>query len=227
MKTQTILSLLQEIFVKPIVPFDLNLKEVVVFDFTKENADLQKIDLSDTDQFSEYIFDSLKKNNSPVGLGRYAEDRTIYARSTLFDTEKEARTIHLGIDIWAQAGTPIFAPLDGTVHSIKNNASFGDYGPTIILTHTFGDLSFHTLFGHLSTDSLSLKQGDKILAGQEIARIGTCLENGNWPEHVHFQIIIDMLGKEGDFPGVCKPSEKEMFFRNCPDPNLLLRSLRI
>ena len=47
----------------------------------------------------------------------------------------EWRTIHLGMDLFIQEGSPVFAPLDGIVHSFANNNRKHDYGPTIILEH--------------------------------------------------------------------------------------------
>jgi 4-aminobutyrate aminotransferase-like enzyme len=46
--------------------------------------------------------------------------------------------------------------------------------------------------------------------------------NGGWPPHVHFQIVGDLLGREGEFPGVAPSSQREVWLSLCPDPNLLL-----
>ena len=54
------------------------------------------------------------------------------------------------------------------------------------------------------------------------ASIGNSDENGGWPPHVHVQIITDMLGREGDFPGVCSRDEWSYWQRICPDPSDLL-----
>ena len=48
------------------------------------------------------------------------------------------------------------------------------------------------------------------------------VENGGWPAHLHFQIIGDLMGFIGDFPGVAKQSEIEEWLERCPDPNLIL-----
>jgi len=37
-------------------------------------------------------------------------------------------------------------------------------------------------------------------------------------------LIEDMQGLKGDYPGVCKFSERERYLANCPDPELILRS---
>ncbi|HSI90676.1 MAG TPA: peptidoglycan DD-metalloendopeptidase family protein, partial [Adhaeribacter sp.] len=135
------------------------------------------------------------------------------------------RSLHLGIDIWAQAGTAVYAPLAATIHSFQDNAAYGDYGPTLILQHELEGTVFYTLYGHLDRASLkNLKPGKTIAKGEKIAEFGPYPENGDWPPHLHFQIIADMQNLKGDFPGVCKPSEKAFYVALCPDPNLILQS---
>ena len=207
-----------------IIPFNLNDKNVVIFDFTKKNEELKNIDIVDTERFTDYIFSKLKQNNTPVGIGKYNEDRIIYARSPLFKVEGGYRTVHLGIDIWAKEGTPILAPITGVVHSFKNNSKFGDYGPTIILEHHIENVRFYTLYGHLNLESIqNLKKWQKFDRGNQIARIGSHLINGSWPPHLHFQIITDMQGLEGDFPAVATIKDRKRFLDLCPDPNLILK----
>ena len=130
----------------------------------------------------------------------------------------------MGIDLWAPAGTEVFAPLAGEVHSFQDNANYFDYGPTIILKHDINGLTFHTLYGHLSRESLSgLVDGKKIAKGQSLARLGAASVNGDWPPHLHFQIMVETQGKRGDYPGVAAPSKVSYYRKNCPDPNLILR----
>jgi murein DD-endopeptidase MepM/ murein hydrolase activator NlpD len=119
----------------------------------------------------------------------------------------------------------VYAPYDSVVHSAKDNALFGDYGPTIILSHTIADETFYTLYGHLSRESLiGKKPGTTIKQGEEFARLGAPPINGDWPPHLHLQIILDMLGKVGDYPGVAAESQRDLFLTLCPDPNLIVRS---
>jgi len=165
-------------------------------------------------------------DNLPNGVlraGGYDEDRAIYAGEA-FTAGDEPRTIHLGLDIAAPAGTLVFAPLAGTVHSFQDNAAAFDYGPTIILEHTVApDLTFHTLYGHLSRDSLAdLRVGRAFAAGEPVATLGTAEVNGNWPPHLHFQIILDIADRRGDFPGVFRKSQRDVWRRICPDPRPLL-----
>ena len=57
-----------------------------------------------------------------------------------------------------------------------------------------------------------------IEAGEIFARIGTFEENGKWSPHLHFQIMLDMLGNRGDFPGACTPAQADIWKSICPDP---------
>jgi len=207
-----------------VVPFDLHGPGVYVFDYSDSNEELKEQDFSDLQKFIDFSFEKIKENNAEVGVGGYAESRSIYKRSEVFKSGEEYRSVHLGIDITAEAGTEIFAPLNGKVHSFQNNSSFGDYGPTIILEHNLNGEVFYTLYGHLSLNSLDgLFEGKEIKKGQKIAEFGDPKVNVGWPPHLHFQLITDMLGKKGDFPGVCTPSEKEYYLNICPDPNLILK----
>ena len=135
--------------------------------------------------------------------------------------------LHLGVDIWGPAKTPVYAPLEGIVHSFAFNDAFGDYGATLIVQHVISGFIFHTLYGHLSLASIQEKQeGQTITRGEWIAAFGEPAENGQWPPHLHFQIIIDMQGMKGDYPGVCRYSEREEFLANCPDADLILDMMR-
>ncbi|HET7897327.1 MAG TPA: DUF559 domain-containing protein, partial [Flavisolibacter sp.] len=109
-----------------------------------------------------------------------------------------ARRLHLGIDIWGKPHTKVMAPLDGIVHSFAFNNAYGDYGATIILTHNLDGMMFHTLYGHLSLNSMkNMYEGDVVRKGDVFAEFGLPFENGQWPPHLHFQIIRDMEGMKG------------------------------
>ncbi len=159
------------------------------------------------------------KDDCELMIGGYSENRIIGATDSHVPMD-EMRTMHIGLDFFAGAGTKIFAPLGGKIHSFRNNDNPRDYGPTIILEHEISeDFSFFTLYGHLSLESIEgLKIGDYFKAGTEIARFGGREENGGWPPHLHFQIILDMLGRNGDFFGLCAPKKKEYWLKLCPSP---------
>ncbi len=210
--------------IRPVINYDWSSQPHVEMNLGPVNSMLDDVDFNDEDSFTDFIFNQLKLADVPFGIGGYAEKRMIYSRNgDLFDYNEEPRTIHLGIDIWGKAGTPVHTPLDAEVHSFDNIEVHGDYGPVIILKHQVGDLLFHTLYGHMSRASLEgLKVGKEIKAGEQIGSFGEYHENYHWPPHLHFQVVIDMADNIGDYPGVCKESEMSSYLANCPDPAVLL-----
>ncbi|MFZ1754630.1 MAG: aminotransferase class III-fold pyridoxal phosphate-dependent enzyme [Caldilineaceae bacterium] len=168
-----------------------------------------------------------------VGVGRYDEARLIYT-AEMFNTRParfqkawqvfERRTLHLGIDLFAPAGAPVYAPLAGTVHAFADNAAAQDYGPVIVLAHTTSEgETFYTLYGHLSRESLEgLVIGQAVAAGAPFATLGSAAVNGGWPPHLHLQIVTDLLEMDADFPGVGTASQRDVWKAFCPDPNRIL-----
>lgn len=212
----------------PILDVDLRTAPAVVFDLsvgsTFLGADPRASQMPD---LAEAIFASLKSAKASVGIGRYDEARLLYT-SPLFGASEnptdERRTIHLGIDLFATPGTPVHAPLDGVVHAVAINTAPLDYGPLVILRHAAIDgIEFFTLYGHLARNTFdALQPGQRIARGQPFASIGDVHENGGWAPHLHFQVIVDLLDRRTDFPGVALESQRNVLTSLSPDPNLLL-----
>jgi murein DD-endopeptidase MepM/ murein hydrolase activator NlpD len=219
----------QDLFVS-VVPFNPAKDKLLRLDFTKNNAELREDIFSDTRSFSAYVNSKLETNSARYGIGGYDEHRTVYSASKVFDAKtpgEESRRLHLGIDIWGRPGTAVIAPLNAIVHSFAFNNRPGDYGATIILTHQLEGISFYTLYGHLSLSSIkNLGEGDRMMKGDVFAEFGIPAENGQWPPHLHFPIIHDLEGWSGDYPGVCKFSERGKYLKNCPDPDLVLQMMK-
>ncbi|MBR9986761.1 MAG: aminotransferase class III-fold pyridoxal phosphate-dependent enzyme [Desulfosarcina sp.] len=181
----------------------------------------------DAAAMTRIIFREMEGAGSRLGIGRYNEARVIYTVDTFkvaTDTAPEYRTIHLGLDLFARPDEPVFAFMAGRVHSVQDNAAHQDYGPTIILSHaTDSGIPFYSLYGHLAATSLDgLEPGMPVSAGQPIGTIGTSAENGGWAPHLHLQLITDLLGEEGSFPGVARPSQRRVWTSLCPDPGVVL-----
>ena len=222
---RTILHKHQNEFNK-VVDFNPTKDKLCKLDFTAANTSLSESELADTEKFNKYIVNKLKDSDSKYGIGGYAENRTVYRRIGLFEGV-EPRSVHLGIDIWGPAGTKVYAPLGGTVHSYAFNNNYGDYGATVILQHQLDTKVFHTLYGHLSLDDLMhLKEGKYISRGELVGHFGEPKENGEWPPHLHFQLIEDMRIKKGDYPGVSTIADKEKYLANCPDADLVLNMMK-
>ncbi|MFN0112030.1 MAG: aminotransferase class III-fold pyridoxal phosphate-dependent enzyme [Blastocatellia bacterium] len=201
---------------EPLIVFDLSVGSPLLSGDAEENSE---------PKLTERLFGLMKSANVKVGVGRYDEARMLYV-TPLFAADArtgEARTVHLGIDLFVESDSAVYAPLDGEIHAFNNNAAPLDYGPVIILKHQADEQEFFTLYGHLSEDSLEgLSVGQPIVAGQRIASVGAPPINGNWTPHLHFQIITDLLDLGVDFPGVCRASEREIWCEFSPDPNLIL-----
>lgn len=155
----------------------------------------------------------------------YLEQRSFYntkAYERVRNGSAEFRNIHLGTDFWVPAGTAVHACYDGTVEISHNNDYHKDYGPTLVIKHRFGNDTFYTLYGHLSSASLSLsKKGKQLKQGDLLGYIGNESENGHWVPHLHFQLITDLLGETENYNGVAYPSEINRWKTLCPDPNLI------
>lgn len=210
-----------------VIPFDPVKDILVSLDFTEANKELLPDILNDTTRFIQWVNSKLEKSHARYGVGGYAEHRTVYNVSKVFDGNEpgeEPRRLHLGTDIWGKPNTAVIAPLNGIVHSFAFNNRFGDYGATIILSHNLQGFSFFTLYGHLSLNSIkNIQEGQHISGGEIFAEFGIPAENGQWPPHLHFQIILDIGNWQGDYPGVCKFSEKENWLANSPEPDLVLQ----
>lgn len=203
----------------------IDFQDYVTLDLSANHTDQLDLNLTDAVVFEAFIENHLSENNAKVAFGGYLETRNLYGRSEVFKNEiTDERNIHIGLDLWIKAGTPVLTALDGKVHSFQNNTALGDYGPAIILEHTIENITFYTLYGHLSLESLNGKAiGQIVKKGNQIATLGAPPINGDYAPHLHFQIIKDMHGKKGDYPGVCSKNEIDFFTKNCPNPNFLLK----
>ena len=182
-------------------------------------------DTDDTVEFTRRLDEHSRQRGWRVALGRYMEPRAIYTAEAFAADDgdpMERRTVHLGIDFFAKEGTPVFSPFRARVAGVSNNSARLDYGPTVVLEHESPAGPFWTLFGHLAEDALDLRTGVELEAGESFASIGPYPVNGDWPPHLHFQIIVDRLGLEGDFPGVATPRQAAVWGSLSPDPNLVL-----
>ena len=212
----------------PVVPVNLREGNCLVLDLSVGSPLLGADTANATEsEMTPKIHAATRTARAEIAVGRYNEARAVYRSPRYASSDNptdERRTIHLGIDLFSDSGTPVYAPFDATVHAFADNAAPLDYGPVVILRHEAGDgLEFFTLFGHLSRQSLSgLQVGQRLSRGQAFARLGAAEENGGWTPHLHFQIILDLLDLSTDFPGVALASQRAVFTSLSPDPNLIL-----
>jgi 4-aminobutyrate aminotransferase-like enzyme/Ser/Thr protein kinase RdoA (MazF antagonist) len=211
------------------VDADLRRDPVALIELGIEGAEVAELDdANDPFQLDALCRQLERRIGAQVSAGGYAEPRPVYLTDAFAvpgSDRRERRTIHLGVDLFQPAGRPIFAPLAGKIHSFADNADLGDYGPAILLEHQVpgeDGVQFYSLYGHLSRESLAGKsEGQEVAAGEQIGTLGDVGVNGGWAPHLHFQLMLDLLGRRGEFPGVAAPSEREAWLGLCPDPNLL------
>lgn len=210
----------------PLIAPEIPCEQYTKIDLSTTAKELERLDLTNPKAMESYIENYCQQQGATIAYGGYLEVRNLYKRSGHFNQEdpNTERNIHLGVDFWAGAGTAVVAPLSGILHSFQDNKGMGDYGPTIIIEHELEGEQFYTLYGHLNRASLEgITVGQRINAGQVFAQLGTAEVNGDYAPHLHFQIIRDLQGKQGDYPGVCSQQGLAFYQQNCPNPALLLQ----
>lgn len=185
-------------------PLDLSIHSSTYYNVGK--IDLQSL--------KKYVANVKSQSNAKLLHGGYLEQRAIYTSEHFTG---ETRDIHLGIDVWSEAGTPLYAPCDMILHSMAYNSAELDYGYTLI--YYVKEIDCHLLLGHLSKSSFEGKEiRMNVKAKTQIATLGNPTENGGWEPHVHLQLIKDMGDYNGDYPGVCAQSDLEYYRSNCRSP---------
>lgn len=210
-------------------------------------------------------------------IGRYGEPRLIYTGPAFVGATKTAdrRTVHLGVDVFAPAGTVLHAPLDAEVITVGTEADAQGYGGLVVLRHDTPVGCCFSLWGHLApprtpnpsvvsegtehdgparppagrtatdrgcaghtaadsataasatadgtatdaTGAIPLQPGQRLVAGQAFARVGTREENGGWVPHVHLQLGLE---NDPDWDGVADPDDLDVQLARAPNPAALL-----
>jgi murein DD-endopeptidase MepM/ murein hydrolase activator NlpD len=114
---------------------------------------------------------------SPLG-GRYS---SYFGRR--LDPIVHSGQFHNGVDIAAPYGTPVGAACDGIVSS---SGWMGGFGNAVIIEHRNG---YRSLYGHMS--SISVRQGQKIKAGNFVGRVGST----GWSTGPHLHFTLSQNGK--------------------------------
>ena len=135
----------------------------------------------------------------------------------------EGRTVHLGVDLNVSAGTPVFAPLSGEVVVSEHEAGQGTFGAMVVMKVELGGSIFYMQFAHLDTASLP-KLGTKIERGEQVGIVGEYDVNGNFFEHLHFQVLTQLGFEKGfQYKGLCRPEDMATINDFIPDPMALIR----
>ncbi len=195
-----------------------------IFDMSYRNPELQKINISDQQNFQKILEKELKINQKEWGIGGYLERRDSLLRDCPQMVESK-RFFHLGIDITAPKNSRLYAPLAAEVIISDYERGHGNFGGRVLLKHTHESETFYSLYGHLNPDSLK-KPGSYIEQGQEFARLGDFENNGNWFYHTHLQILTEKGYQQGFIDkGYCSENMLAEIADFCPNPIFLLRYL--
>ena len=207
----------------PMFDPELTAANTVGIDLSLENREFDGLGKSEWDRAIE---NKIAAAGAVAAVGGYLEQRSVYRDTPNFKGDED-RNVHIGVDVFIAAETQVYAPLAGEVHCCANRQGEGDYGPVIILRHELDGMVFHSLYGHLTEASLDgMSRGMAVDAGAPIARIGIRPRNGDWPPHLHFQLIRDLQGLDDNYPGVARASDLGFYRVNCPDPGDLIVRIR-
>ena len=206
----------------PIIRPEVARPKVAVLDFSPQSPDAAELASLDGPGFDRWCERKIAEAGAHFAVGSYGEDRTIY-KGEAFDLGNARRSVHLGIDVFAPEGEPVHAPFAGKVAFLHDDAVPYGFGPTVMLEHEADGVKFWTLYGHQSHATY-----DKLIPGQHIAKgeaflsFGGREENGNWPPHLHFQIVTDHLGLEARMHGVGVGRDWQIWREVSPDPSVIM-----
>jgi murein DD-endopeptidase MepM/ murein hydrolase activator NlpD len=111
--------------------------------------------------------------------------------------DRTSSPAHMGqlrnaIDFIVTEQTPVLAAADGVVTFVNDNSNNGGPNPVywnlsnfIVITHSYGEYS---RYDHLSYNSSTVKVGQHVIAGEEIAKVG--MTGYTYLPHLHFQVFV-------------------------------------
>ncbi|MEG1621771.1 MAG: M23 family metallopeptidase [Alistipes sp.] len=122
---------------------------------------------------------------------------------------------HNGADLPGRQGDPIFATGDAVVAFTDAAGNNRGYGKQILLDHEFG---YKTRYGHLSR--VLVKEGDKVVRGQQIAEMGST--GMSEAPHLHYEVIFQghPVNPINYFDKNMTPQEYERLMENIRETNL-------
>ncbi|MBI2253559.1 MAG: aminotransferase class III-fold pyridoxal phosphate-dependent enzyme [Proteobacteria bacterium] len=208
----------------PVVATSLDRGHVAILDASLAPERLSHPSQDGGENLTAWWRAEIARVNPRIGIGRYAEDRGIYDHP---DAPREAnpRKIHHAIDIFLPAGTEVLCPYPGTIEDFANDTERHGFGGILILRHeTDQGVPFWTFYGHLAPAGLAgLKRGQNVAQGAVIGRLAAEAENGDWPPHLHFQLMTHLMGWDAlGVIGISWVSQWELWREICPNPNIIL-----
>ncbi|TDD33403.1 aminotransferase class III-fold pyridoxal phosphate-dependent enzyme [Actinomadura sp. KC06] len=186
----------------PLAPVDLSASSAIYDGADPRNHDSLRAAASE----------EILRRRPNVPVGRYGEPRFLAPRRRRSTGPDEPANVHLGIDLFAGAGTAVRAPLPGRVEASDDVA-----GVDLVLLHEpVEGVRFRTLYTGLTS---AASVGDEIAAG---GRIGQIAPGGALPPHVRVQVSVAPLDGWTGVPAAVPDSESAMWQGLFPDPTPLL-----
>jgi Ser/Thr protein kinase RdoA (MazF antagonist) len=142
---------------KPLLGRPLSNHRILKVPFGDASHPLVKAAASMDIKASETAWAALRETEkAELGIGPWGEKRAVYA-GQMFESKLIngiRRTRHLGLDIFADAGTPVMAPLAGRVTDVLIEREPLGYGCAVMIEHEpEPGLRFSSLWGHLSHET--------------------------------------------------------------------------
>ena len=120
----------------------------------------------------------------PLPSGKYRITSCYGPRDPINTPAGTTSNFHDGIDLAAEAGTPIYAWKEGVVVASEN--AYHGYGNYVVIKHTTSTGNVYTLYAHMSRRMVSV--GDVVEVGEQLGTVGsTGYSTGN---HLHFELRV-------------------------------------
>ena len=122
---------------------------------------------------------------SPMTAGNVIKEWA--ADIPVFSITMEDYRLHLGIDVAASVGSPVYAVADGTVESVEFHPMMGQ---TVVIVHKDG---YKSVYQNMQTAVPSeITAGAEVKAGAQIGSVGdTALIEISEEPHLHFELYKD------------------------------------
>ncbi len=100
------------------------------------------------------------------------------------------RASHQGADLGCgRAGDPVRAAAGGVVVRVADHGEYGGYGTHLVLAHRLaGGVLAYSVYAHLRLASVRVRPGQRVHAGQIVARVGAT--GRVTTPHLHFEVRI-------------------------------------
>ena len=197
-------------------------RSVLDFGLLGQNCARDGIDPASPEQRQRLNEEILRARKVRYLIGRYGEDHGCVLDGSAFDAE--ARTVHMGVDLFCAGLEPVFAPAAGRVVLADREPGRRSFGNYVVVEHD----GWYSFFGHLGPEkptAADVRPGKRIgWVGDYAPRADGTRENGGWSRHLHYQVLTvnphTLRGPDGVFRiGYSTEADFERNKQLFPDPS--------